>query len=341
MAAPNSTLPPLIRARHWLLNRMGPLGRGIRGIKRKTLAQGADAGVSLEALAADVQALGSRLGELQAEQHRAHVETQSEQAKLADALRATQRTLVGIGQAAIDDEAAVRHRLELARVHPDYEAPFTEPEPLVSICIPTFRNYPQLLKRSIPSALAQDHPNIEVIVIGDDAPPETASGIEQLNDPRVRYDNLAIRGPYPEDPHERWLVAGTAPLNRALLLARGSWIVINNDDDALRPDHVSTLLAAARETRDEVVYGQMIYHRPDDSTLMIGEWPPVLGQFVWQLAIQHRALRLFEFSMAASLFDLPGDWDRARRMLRAGVRFRMLNRTVCDYYPGREWGTNE
>ena len=59
-----------------------------------------------------------------------------------------------------------------------------------------------------------------------------------------------------------------------------AWFVINNDDDALRPDHVSTLLAAARDTRDEVVYGRMIYHRPDNSTLMIGEWPPVLGQFV-------------------------------------------------------------
>jgi len=341
MTSPMSDLPPLIRARHRLLNRMGPVGQLIRDVKRNLLARDARAGPGLEAIATEVRALESRVAEFQAEQHRAREEMLAEQSKLADVMRAIQETILTVGQAAIDDEPGVRRRLELARAQPDYEAPFTDPEPLVSICIPTFRNYPQLLARSIPSALVQDYANIEVIVVGDDAPAETAAGIEELGDARVHYENLAIRGPYPDDPGLRRLVAGTVPLNRALQLARGSWIVINNDDDALRADHVSSLLAAARETRDEVVYGRMVYRRPDGSTLMIGEWPPVLGQFVWQIAIQHRALRLFDFNLTASLFDLPGDWERARRMLRAGVRFRMLDQTVCDYYPGREWGTNE
>ena len=48
-------------------------------------------------------------------------------------------------------------------------------------------------------------------------------------------------------------------------------------------------------------------------------------------------MRLFEFKLSAALFDEPGDWDRARRMLRAGVRFRMIDEVVCDYYPSRLW----
>ena len=146
-------------------------------------------------------------------------------------------------------------------------------------------------------------------------------GIERLGDPRVRYENLAVRGLYPDDPRQRWLVAGTGPLNRAFELARGSWIAVNNDDDALLPNDVSTLLAEAQQSRDEVVYGRLIQHAPDGSTETIGEFPPVNHGFGWQLALQHRALLLFEFKLSAALFGEPGDWDRARRMLRAGVRF--------------------
>ena len=53
--------------------------------------------------------------------------------------------------------------------------PFTERDPLVTVCIPTYPNYVQLLERSIPSVLAQDYQNIEVVVVGDAAPPETAA----------------------------------------------------------------------------------------------------------------------------------------------------------------------
>jgi glycosyltransferase involved in cell wall biosynthesis len=211
------------------------------------------------------------------------------------------------------------------------------PAPLVSICIPTYTHHELLLERAIPSALAQDHPEIEVVVVGDTAPPETAEGIARLDDPRVRYENLSLRGPYPEDPRRRWYVAGTGPLNRSMALARGAWIAILNDDDALRPQHVSTLLAAAREARAEVAYGRLEQHAPDGGTELLGAFPPVNHAFGWQLALQHRALRLFEYELAAALFDEPGDWHRCRRMLRAGVRFHMVDEVVCDYYPSFLW----
>jgi len=256
---------------------------------------------------------------------------------LAEELRETRRDLTDLSRLALDDEPATRRLLAAARSAPEYTEPFTDAAPLVSICIPTYTHHELLLERAIPSALAQDHPDIEVVVVGDTAPPETAEGIARLDDPRVRYENLAVRGPYPEDPRRRWYVAGTGPLNRSMALARGAWIAILNDDDALRPGHVSTLLAAARETRSEVAYGRLEQHAPDGTTERLGAFPPANHMFGWQLALQHRTLRLFEYELAAALFDEPGDWHRCRRMLRAGVRFHMVDEVVCDYYPSFLW----
>jgi glycosyltransferase involved in cell wall biosynthesis len=310
-----------------------PLPRSPRDRARRTRRASAaghenEPRTALDAIAADVRALAVSLEELRSD-HRS----------LAEQLQTAHRDLKAISQFVVDDEATARHALAAARASSDYEVPFTETHPLVTVCIPTCTDYLHLLERSLPSILAQDYSNIEVVVVGDAAPPETAAGIERLNDPRVRYENLAVRGPYPDDPQQRWLVAGTAPLNRALELARGAWIAVNNDDDALRPDHISSLLAVAQGSRDEVVSGRFAQHAPDGSTMVIGEFPPVHAGFGWQLALQHRAMRLFEFKLSAALFDEPGDWDRTRRMLRAGVRFRMVDKIVCDYYPSKLWRT--
>ena len=122
----------------------------------------------------------------------------------------------------------------------------------MSVCIPTYTNHKDLLERSIPSALAQDHPNIEVVVVGDAAPPETAAGIERLGDPRVRYENLAVRGPTRTTRASAgWSPAPVRSTARSQL-ARGAWIAINNDDDALRAQprqHAARARRSSRGTR--------------------------------------------------------------------------------------------
>jgi hypothetical protein len=286
---------------------------------------------SLAALRAEVRALGGDVRALCAEEARRADEYESRLAAVRD-------DLVAIGQLALDDEAATRRLLGAARGIPEYELPFTEPDPLVSVCIPTYTNYRSLVERAIPSVLAQDHRHIEVVVVGDAAPSETAAAIKELGDSRVRYENLPTRGPYPQDALHRWMVAGTGPLNRSIDLARGSWIVVFNDDDALRPDHVRKLVATARAARAEIAYGKFERHRPDGPSDMVGIFPPQHRHFNWQSAVQHRAIaRLFQYELAAALFNEPGDWHRARRMLRSGVRFSMIDDVVYDYYPSRLW----
>jgi hypothetical protein len=122
------------------------------------------------------------------------------------------------------------------------------------------------------------------------------------------------------------------PRNEAVRLAQGLWIAPLDADDAFTPDHVERLLALARRERAEVAYGKLRSHLRDGTTFEVGEFPPRQGQFGWQGAIFHRDLRFMELELAASLFATPSDWSLCRRMLRAGVRFTMLDDVVADYF---------
>ncbi len=50
-----------------------------------------------------------------------------------------------------------RERLRQLRDDPAYEPPYSDPEPLVSVVIPTYDNHQLLRERAIPSVLAQTH----------------------------------------------------------------------------------------------------------------------------------------------------------------------------------------
>jgi Glycosyl transferase family 2 len=243
--------------------------------------------------------------------------------------------LQAILQLVYDREPEFRERLASARGGSDYERAYEDPHPLVSIVIPTYDRGELLASRAIPSVLNQTYDNVEVIVVGDCAPAETGERIAELHDRRVSYRNLTRRGPYPQDPHDLWHVAGIPPRNLAVSLARGRWIAPLDDDDAFHPDHVRVLLDAARAQRHEVCYGMMRCLMNDGSEFPLGSFPPEYGQFGWQSAIFHAGLRFFEMELADSLFGSPADWSLCRRMLRAGVRFGMVPDIVPDHYESR------
>jgi glycosyltransferase involved in cell wall biosynthesis len=188
--------------------------------------------------------------------------------------------------------------------------------------------------------LSQTYSNVEVLVIGDGAPAETERALGELADQRVTYENLNRRGPYPGDRRAFWQTAGIPALNRGIFLARGEWFAILNDDDAYRPDFIEALLAIAMADRLEVAYGKLRHHEPNNASWDLGSFPPEDHKFGWQMALQHRSMRMFEYELAAYVFDEPGDWNRARRMLRAGVRFGMLDAVVGDYWPSALWKTS-
>ena len=182
--------------------------------------------------------------------------------------------------------------------------------------------------------LAQTHRNIEVVVVGDDAPPEIDDVIAAAADPRIRYHNLGPHGIYPENPQQRWLMSGTVPFNAALWSARGRWVSPFSNDDALRPDAVETMLAFVREHRYELAYGQLRTECPDGQVLEdVNRFPPELGHTGMLGGLYHAGLRFFDFDLGAYLFGDPNDWSQLRRMIRAGVRMGFLDHIVCTYYP--------
>jgi hypothetical protein len=246
-----------------------------------------------------------------------------------------ERRIVEILQYIADEDAATRRLVWAMRADPGYSEPFEHPDPLVSIVVSTYDRYELLRTRSIPSALAQTHANIEILVVGETSPPQTGEVLAGFGDPRIRYTNLNRRGPYPDDPVASWFVAGTMPMNEALRQARGHWIAFLDDDDSMRPDHIEKLLTGARAHRAELCYGMLHHHAPDETTLY-GSFPPQKG-FNWLSALMHRGLRTIAFDTSAALFNEPGDWHLCRRLVSAGVDFHLIDDVVADYYPARLW----
>lgn len=209
-------------------------------------------------------------------------------------------------------------------------------DPLVSVVIPTWNRVGTLADRAIPSALAQTHTNIEVIVVGDASPPETAEAIAALDDERVVFHNLTFRGPYSEDPNRSWLASGTPGFNAGVAIARGLWIAPLGDDDAFVPEHVGGLLAMARAQRLEFAYGRLRMNLPDGSQSLLGEFPPRLAQIGLQAAIYHAGLgAIMELELGHAVFGKPNDWGLVHRMMRAGVRTGMSSEVSVDYFPSQ------
>jgi len=245
------------------------------------------------------------------------------------------RRAAAIARHTYDEEPANRRRLNALRESEEYELAFTEPEPLVSFLIPTYDSYATLRDVALPSILGQTYANLEVIVVGDCAPPETGEAIASIGDSRVSYLNRTIRGPYPHDPAQRWYVIGTPPYNEALARARGRWVAGLGDDDAVRPDHTERLLAAARMHRYEHCYGRQLVKFAEGEPLTLGSFPPVIGEWGLQAAIFHAGLRFFESELSDAIYEEPNDISMCRRMLRAGVRFGMIDDVVVEKHETR------
>jgi hypothetical protein len=234
-----------------------------------------------------------------------------------------------------NDDVGCRRRLHELRASEEYELAFTESEPLVSFILPTHTRHETLRDVALPSILNQTYSNVEVIVIGDDSPQEIGRAVSEVDDPRVRYFNRTVRGPYPEDEAVRWYMLGTPSFNEGLSMVRGRWITAMADDDAVRPEHTALLVRAAQESRYEHCYGGHAVHYTDGKVLELGEFPPEKGAFVLQASIYHAGLRFMHHSTSDPLYAEPNDWSLTSRQLEAGVRFGMIEETVADKYESR------
>jgi glycosyltransferase involved in cell wall biosynthesis len=255
-------------------------------------------------------------------------------------LNRTVEGLRGLVTAVYEGAAGWPERLAEIRRTDEWHSAYAELEPLVTVRIATWNRAQMLVDRALASALRQTYSRLEILVVGDACTDDTAERIAALEDERIRFHNLPVRGPYPDDGYQRWLVAGIPAMNAGALMARGTWIAPLDDDDEWDDDHLEVLVGAALESRAELAYGRLRgrLHDPPMSAV-IGTWPPRMGEFAFQGAIYNAALRGFQYDQACRYLSEPGDWNLARRMWEAGVRFHFVDRPVGTWH--QEQGSAE
>ncbi|MCZ7574939.1 MAG: glycosyltransferase family 2 protein [Ardenticatenaceae bacterium] len=246
----------------------------------------------------------------------------------------------------------LRREIELAR-----RAFRPKPDPLVTVLIPTYNRGKLLIEWTLSSVLEQTYQNIEVIVVGDHCTDDTEERIACINDRRIRFHNLPVRGEgiYPDDPVLLWRVAGSVPAIRLFEMARGDWIVRLDDDTIIVPGFIEILLEFALDGDYELVFGKHRY------AIALGEWregggptfptgrPPYGGAGVPNSAVMYRSylktisVYTRERYRDSWTYGLPLDnltWQRMGRVgIRAGFLDRVLN--VNPLRPGEAMRTLE
>ena len=217
--------------------------------------------------------------------------------------------------------------------------------PLISIVVATYNRSAILLDRTLPTLLAQDYPQFEVVIVGDCCTDDTQQRLAQLNDPRVRFENLPERQNYPEDRVHRHLVSGVKPLNRALQLARGDWIAHADDDEMFVSTHLSALWEFAERHGHEYVWGQQLQEVEPGKWIQQGSATPYLFDVPHSTLMYRTYLRCFAYDPESWRIEMCHDRHRLRRMKLAGVRagFLPLVVTMAPLRPNttRPWAAAE
>ena len=105
--------------------------------------------------------------------------------------------------------------------------------PLISVYMPTF-NRATMASRAIDSVLAQDYPNIELLVVDDASTDDTWHRLtnQYINDERIRF--------FRQNSGQ----GACAARNRAIGEAKGDFVTGIDDDDEFLPNRLSSLYQA-------------------------------------------------------------------------------------------------
>jgi chlorobactene glucosyltransferase len=180
--------------------------------------------------------------------------------------------------------------------------------PLISICIPA-RNEENNIRNCVESALAQDYPNIEVIVLDDRSTDATLTQLEEIASRDSRL--IPVNG---SDLPEGWAGKPYA-LFQASAVARGEWLCFVDADTFLAPQAISSCYAKAIETQADMF------------TTMNEQ---VLGSF-WEKVVMPLVMTALSVGFSPRKVNDPNSRDAI-----ANGQFIMIKRTVYDAIGGHE-----
>ncbi len=198
-----------------------------------------------------------------------------------------------------------------SQYHLDIVVAIKEPPqqaPLVSICIPA-RNEENNIRRCVEAALAQDYPNIEVIVLDDRS---TDATLTQLTDIASRDSRLIpING---SDLPVGWAGKPHA-LFQASAVAHGEWLCFVDADTFLEPQAISSVYAKALETEADLF------------TVMTRQ---ILGSF-WEKVVMPLVMTALSVGFSPRKVN-----DPSRRDAVANGQFIFIKRSIYDLIGGHE-----
>lgn len=194
------------------------------------------------------------------------------------------------------------------------------PSPLVSILTPSF-NQGVYIRDTIESVLAQDHPDIEHIIVDGGSTDETLDVV------RAYGDSVKLLSE-PDD--------GQADaLNKAFALSRGSIIGwLNSDDFFLRRDAVSIAVAALADQQADVAYGDAIWVDGSNTVLKISLRPSFDGRRLHRFDFLPQPATLFRRTVARGPLVDPAleyaiDYALWLQLAARGARFAKVDELLA------------
>ncbi len=182
------------------------------------------------------------------------------------------------------------------------------PAPLISICIPA-RNEESNIGKCVESALAQDYPNFEVIVLDDRSTDSTSEILRQL---AAQNDKLKII--HGSDLPSGWAGKPHA-LYQASADARGEWLCFIDADTFIAPNALSSCYAKAIETEADLF------------TIMTRQ---IMGTF-WEKVVMPLVMTALSVGFSPRKVN-----DSNRRDAVANGQFILIRREVYNAIGGHE-----
>ena len=196
--------------------------------------------------------------------------------------------------------------------------------PLITLAIPVY-NTEEFLENCLKSAIAQDYPNLEILVLNNGSTDNSQSIIDKF----AAVDNRIVK--YYIDHLE----TDKESKDNTYYLSKGDWIVPLDSDDAIEPGYITKLWKRHHETNSDIVVAIMRAVDPDGNEY--GELP--LKKFDKSIVITGKeAMRR---TIAKWEFGLNGMLSRKKHFVNLSVNpdCKFYSSEVDTRYFLREAGT--
>lgn len=202
--------------------------------------------------------------------------------------------------------------------------------PLVSIITPTWQRHDLLLTRCIPSVQRQDYPNVEHVIVSDGPDQELRNTVGYLMATSEGEWRHPIR--FFEISERVEEVYGCRPRRFGIEKSAGGLIGYVDDDDSLRPDHVSSLVKALESDPEAGFARSLMRSHLPEGPADIGYGDPAFANIGTPMILHRREL------LEIATWGAPSereDWELVSAWLRAGVNYVPVDKVTIDVWPSR------